>query len=97
MHRAAGTELAPPVRETGAGRPECLACVTGPDIADWRRVGTALGEAVLPPKERPDAVDAWVALAAAKHGNAVIFTSDPEDMAAYLAVLGAADVHIVTV
>lgn len=39
---------APPMRETGAGRPECIACATGFDPADWRRVGTALGEAGLP-------------------------------------------------
>src|SRR5688572_16539473 len=46
-----------PVRETKAGRPECPVCVTGPDLADWRRVGTALGRAALPVKKRPDAVD----------------------------------------
>ncbi|MFD5202774.1 hypothetical protein ACFWM7_22080 [Streptomyces sp. NPDC058375] len=87
----------PPMRETKAGRPECLACATGPDITDWRRIGTALGQAVLPTKKRPDAVDAWVALAAARHGSAVIFTSDPEDLLAYLAVLRPPDVHVVPV
>lgn len=35
-----------------------------------------------------------MALAAAKHGSAVIFTSDPEDIAAYLAVLNPTDVHV---
>ncbi|WP_327377374.1 hypothetical protein OG393_27535 [Streptomyces sp. NBC_01216] len=84
----------PPMRETNAGRPECIACATGPDIADWRRIGTALGEAKLPSKKRPDAVDAWVALSAARHGSAVIFTSDPEDIEAYLAVLNPTDVHV---
>lgn len=39
-------------------------------------------------------MDACVALAATKHGSAVIFTSDPEDIAAYLAVLNPPDVHI---
>ncbi|MFD0504046.1 hypothetical protein ACFQ0G_15895 [Streptomyces chiangmaiensis] len=87
----------PPMRETKAGRPECLACVTGPDLVDWRRIGTALGQAVLPAKKRPDAVDAWVALAAVRHGSAVIFTSDPEDIRAYLAVLAPPDVHVVAV
>ncbi|OKK08766.1 hypothetical protein AMK26_05950 [Streptomyces sp. CB03234] len=87
----------PAMRETRAGLPECIACSSGPDLMDWRRVGTALGEAALPPKKRPDAVDAWVALAAAKHGSAVVFTSDPDDMAAYLAVLNPADVHVVAV
>lgn len=85
---------APAIRETRAGRPECIACLASPDVTDWRRVGTALGEATLPAKKKPDAVDAWVALAAAKHGSAVIFTSDPEDIQAYLAVLNPPDVHV---
>ncbi|MFC8661597.1 hypothetical protein [Streptomyces sp. NPDC057199] len=84
----------PPVRGTSAGRPECIACATGPDVTDWRRIGAALGEAELPPKKKPDAVDAWVALSAVKHGSAVIFTSDPEDIEAYLAVLNPVDVHV---
>ncbi|TDC12662.1 hypothetical protein E1265_29445 [Streptomyces sp. 8K308] len=87
----------PPMRPTNAGRPECLACATGPDLADWRRIGTALGQAALPAKKRPDAVDAWVALAAARHGSAVIFTSDPDDIHAYLEVLAPPDVHVVAV
>ncbi|MEU1314397.1 hypothetical protein [Streptomyces tibetensis] len=87
----------PPMRETKAGRPDCLACATGPDLADWRRIGTALGRAPLPAKKRPDAVDAWVALAAARHGNAVIFTTDPGDIQAYLTVLAPTDVHVVAV
>ncbi|MCJ0868957.1 hypothetical protein [Streptomyces sp. AP-93] len=48
----------------------------------------------MPTKKKPDAVDAWVALAAAKHGSAVIFTSDPEDIQACLAVLNPPDVHV---
>ncbi len=87
----------PPMRETKAGQAECIACAAGPDVTDWRRIGTALGEAKLPPKKRPDAVDAWVALSAVRHGSAVIFTSDPEDMRSYLAVLDPPDVHVVTV
>jgi hypothetical protein len=51
----------------------------------------------LPLKKKPDAVDAWVALAAARHGSAVIFTSDPDDVKAYLAVLEPPDVHVVAV
>lgn len=84
----------PPMRDTSAGRPECIACATGPDLIDWRRIGAALGEAGLPAKKRADAVDAWVTLSAVKHGSAVIFTSDPADIEAYLAVLNPADVHI---
>jgi len=71
-----------------------MACAVGPDLTDWRRVGAALGEARLPAKKRPDAVDAWVALSAVKHGSAVIFTSDPEDIEAYLGVLNPRDVHV---
>ncbi|MFH9980812.1 hypothetical protein ACH4ND_16445 [Streptomyces sp. NPDC017179] len=56
----------------------------------WRR-------AALPAKKRPDAVDAWMALAAARHGSAVIFTTDPEGIHAYLAVLALRDVHVVAV
>lgn len=36
-------------------------------------------------------------LAAARHGSAVIFTTDPGDIRAYLAVLGATDVHVVAI
>ncbi|MFP3991087.1 hypothetical protein U9R90_27175 [Streptomyces sp. E11-3] len=85
----------PAMREARAGRPECIACAMGPDVTDWRRVGTALGEARLPPKKKPDAADAWVALAAARHGSAVIFTSDPDDLRAYLEALNPSDVHVV--
>ncbi|MGX1543389.1 hypothetical protein [Streptomyces adustus] len=47
--------------------------------------------------KRPDAVDARVALAAARHGGAVVLTSDPEDIRAYLEVLAPPDVHVVAV
>ncbi|MBT2401237.1 hypothetical protein J7E89_36175 [Streptomyces sp. ISL-100] len=87
----------PSMRETSAGRPECIACATGLDVVDWRRVGAALGEAKLSPKKRPGAVDAWVAMAAVRHGSAVIFTSDPDDLKSYLAVLEPPDVHVVAV
>ncbi|MFJ3904758.1 hypothetical protein [Streptomyces sp. NPDC090025] len=52
------------------------------------------GRAELPARKHPDAVDARVALAAAKHDSAVIFTSDPGDITAYLAVPNPADVHV---
>jgi hypothetical protein len=42
-------------------------------------------------------VDAWVALAAPRHGSAVIFTTAPGDIHAYLAVLAPTDVHAVAV
>jgi hypothetical protein len=36
-------------------------------------------------------------LTAVRHGSAVIFTSDPDDIGAYLEALNAHDVHIVAV
>lgn len=44
-----------------------------------------LGAVALPPKQRPDVIDALVVLTAAGHGRAVVLTSDPEDIAAYAA------------
>jgi hypothetical protein len=38
-----------------------------------------------------------VALTAARHGEAVIFTSDPADLTAYLEALDARDVHPIQV
>ncbi|MFD1662912.1 hypothetical protein ACFSL4_33285 [Streptomyces caeni] len=51
----------------------------------------------LPAKKRPDAVDAWVALAAARHSSAVVFTTDPGDIHVCLTVLAPSDVHVVAV
>jgi hypothetical protein len=85
------------LRPTAAGQVVCLMCATAPDLAEWQRVGGALGKAQLPPKKRPDAVDGLVALTAVRHGSAVIFTSDPDDIGAYLEALNAHDVHIVAV
>ncbi|WP_281292844.1 hypothetical protein [Streptomyces qinzhouensis] len=42
-------------------------------------------------------MDALVALTAARHGSAVIFTSDPADLSAYLKALDAQDVHVVQI
>ncbi|MEV2199091.1 hypothetical protein AB0E11_03615 [Streptomyces fradiae] len=42
-------------------------------------------------------MDAWVALAAARHGGAVVFSTVPEEICAYLLVLAPADVHVVAV
>ncbi|WP_251071203.1 hypothetical protein [Streptomyces sp. ISL-43] len=88
---------APAMRPTNAGQTACIMCATGPDLTDWQRVGSALGGAELLPKKRPDAVDALVALTAVRHGSAVVFTSDPVDLAAYLKVLDAQDVHVVQI
>ncbi|WP_017590765.1 hypothetical protein [Nocardiopsis ganjiahuensis] len=88
---------APALRPTGAGQAECIVCATAPDITDWRRIGAVLGVAVLPAKKRPDAVDALVAWTAVKHRSAVVFTSDPGDITAYVEAIGADDVHVVAV
>jgi hypothetical protein len=88
---------APAMRRTGPGQPACMLCATPPDVADWQRIGTVLGTAEIPPKKRPDAVDTLVALTAVRHHSAVVFTSDPEDLTAYLTALGAQDVHVVPV
>lgn len=85
------------LRQSSVGQPICIACATAPDLTEWHRIGSALGTADLPPKKRPDAVDAMVALTAARHGGAVIFTSDPADLTAYLQVLNARDVHTIQV
>ncbi|MDH6118575.1 hypothetical protein ABH930_003520 [Kitasatospora sp. GAS204A] len=88
---------APAMRPTSAGQTVCIRCATGPDLTEWQRIGSALGTAALPPKKRPDAVDALVALTAAQHGSAVVFTSDPTDLTACLNALDAQDVHVVQV
>ena len=55
------------------------------------------GAVSLPAKKRPDAIDALVALFAVRHISAVVFTSDPHDISAYLAAFAAQDVHVVAV
>lgn len=93
--QARGSE--PAMRPTEVGQTACITCATGPDLADWQRIGAALGKVELPPRKRPDAVDALVALSAVRHGSAVVFTSDPGDIEACLQVMNAHDVHIVPV
>ncbi|SFC01560.1 hypothetical protein [Streptomyces aidingensis] len=85
---------APAMRATEAGQMTCMGCATALDLAEWQRIGAALGRAGLPPKKRPDAVDALVVLTAARHGAAVVFTSDPDDISACLTALDARDVHV---
>jgi predicted nucleic acid-binding protein len=85
------------LRPTAAGQPVCLLCSTALDLTEWHRVGGALGTADLPPKKRPDVVDALVAITAVRHGSAVVFTSDPDDISAYLSALNAQDVRLVAV
>ncbi|MGW2396321.1 hypothetical protein ACWCYY_07175 [Kitasatospora sp. NPDC001664] len=87
----------PAMRPTSAGQTSCITCATGPDLTDWQRIGTVLGSADLPAKKRPDAVEGLVALTAARHGSAAVFTSDPADITAYLTALNAHDVHVIPV
>jgi predicted nucleic acid-binding protein len=51
---------------------------------EWRRVGELIGRAALPAKKRPDPVDGLVALTAVDVEAAVVATSDPADIRAYL-------------
>ncbi|MFI5528357.1 hypothetical protein ACIA8O_07310 [Kitasatospora sp. NPDC051853] len=87
----------PAMRPTPVGQTTCITCATGPDLTDRQRIGSILGAADLPAKKRPDAADALVALTAARHGSAAVFTSDPADLTAYLLALNAQDVQVIPV
>lgn len=64
---------------------------------DYKRIGIMLGEVTLPPKKRPDVVDALVALTAAQHEPAAVLTSDPRDITAYLDTMPKARTVVVPV
>jgi hypothetical protein len=85
------------LRPTAAGQSVCLLCSTTLDLAEWHRISGTLGTADLPAKKRPDVVDAMVAITAVRHGSAVVFTSDPDDIGAYLSALNAQGVHLVAI
>ena len=53
-----------------------------------------LGNAALPGKKQPDAVDALVVVTAALHAPAQVLTSDPGDITAYAATLDHADITV---
>ncbi|WP_225839895.1 hypothetical protein [Streptomyces sp. NK08204] len=55
------------------------------------RVGELIGRADLPGKKRPDPVDGLVALTALQIGAAMVATSDPAVIQAYLDQLPRAD------
>lgn len=61
---------------------------------EWRRVGELIGRAALPVRKRPDPVDGLVALTAVQVGAALVATSDPDDIAAYLRELPGGDTVI---
>lgn len=70
---------------------------TGYTVADYKRSGVMLGDVALSGKKSPDVVDALVVLTAARHGPALIVTSDPGDIEAYVATVPKADVTVVPV
>ncbi|WP_370270893.1 hypothetical protein [Streptomyces sp. V4I8] len=51
---------------------------------DWRRVGELIRRAGLPPKKKPDPIDGLAVLTAVEIDAAIIATSNPEDIQAYL-------------
>ncbi|GAA3372312.1 hypothetical protein GCM10020367_26710 [Streptomyces sannanensis] len=56
-------------------------------VDDYRRAGWMLGQADLPPKKRPDVVDALVVVTAVLHQTDTVVASDQGDLAAYAATL----------
>lgn len=72
------------------GAPGCGVCQSGHTADDAKRAGVCAARAALPAKKRPDAVDALVTVIAARHEQAVILTSDPDDLCAYRDALGLA-------
>jgi hypothetical protein len=72
---------------------DCMVA-TDYDLQDYKRIGIMLGMVTLPPKKRPDVVDALVVLTAARYGRAAVLTSDPDDVAAYAATLPKAAIMI---
>lgn len=85
---------APPVRGGRSAVTACVACAKTLSLDSYKRAGTMLGKASLPPKKSPDAVDALVVVVAALHVPAQILTNDPDDMRAYVSTLDRADIAI---
>ena len=83
-----------PIRGLERGVIGCLPCHRVYRRADFQRAGRMLGKAHLPPKKKPDAVDALVMVAAAWHSPSLVLTSDPADLLAYREVL---DTHQIEV
>jgi hypothetical protein len=85
-------DAATPMTGTESIAAGCVACARTSSLDTYNRAGAMLGEAVIPARKRPDAVDALVVVTAALHGPAQILTSDPDDIRAYAATLDHADV-----
>ncbi|MFD9039397.1 hypothetical protein ACFU6M_20935 [Streptomyces bottropensis] len=77
--------------------PRCLPCAGGVNIEGWKTLGDMIGSAALPPKKRPDPVDALAVLIAAGHGGGSVLTSDRDDIEAYAATLPGSNVSVVAV
>ncbi|WP_282698353.1 hypothetical protein [Streptomyces sp. CC208A] len=77
--------------------PSCLPCGTGLGVSGWQTLGDMIGAAALPPKKRPDPVDALAVLIAAVHGGGSVITSDPEGIEAYAATIAGCVVTVVRV
>ena len=69
-----------PIRFTDAIGSRCVACARTASLDTYKRAVCMLGKALLPPKKRPDAVDALVVVTAALHVPAQILTSDPQHL-----------------
>ncbi|MEV5197714.1 hypothetical protein [Streptomyces sp. NPDC053720] len=91
VHPAARTRL--PADQAA----RCLPCAGGMTIEDWKTIGDMIGAAALPPKKRPDPVDALAVFVAAAHGGGAVLTSDTDDIEAYAATLPGADVSAVAI
>lgn len=85
---------ASPVRAAASAASGCVACAGTCTLDSYKRAGAMLAAARLSSKTRPDAIDALVVVAAALHGPAQILTSDPDDIASYVATLDRADIAI---
>ncbi|MGC5400654.1 hypothetical protein ACPXCP_33525 [Streptomyces sp. DT20] len=77
--------------------PRCLSCAGGMTIESWKTIGDMIGTAALPPKKRPDPVDALAVFVAAAHGGGSVLTSDADDIEAYAATLSGVDVAAVRI
>ncbi|MYQ40343.1 hypothetical protein B046DRAFT_01378 [Streptomyces sp. LamerLS-316] len=77
--------------------PPCLPCAGGMTIEGWKTIGDMIGAAALPPKKRPDPVDALAVFIAAAHGGGSVLTSDADDIRAYAATLPGAEVLAVSI
>jgi len=84
----------PPIQGAVSIPAGCVACARTFTVDSYKQARAMLAAAKLPAKKQPDAIDALVVIAAALHGPAQILTSDPGDIAAYVATLDHADIVI---